>query len=47
MATARKRQISLTDTKNYHSISRFVRRAFLCAEDKFTVTSYEHRRDSV
>ncbi|RXE87924.1 transposase [Pseudoalteromonas sp. A757] len=47
MATARKRQISLTDTKYYHCISRCVRRAFLCGEDRFTGKSYEHRRDWV
>ncbi|MGO2374483.1 MAG: transposase [Pseudoalteromonas prydzensis] len=44
MAVARKRQISLVDTKYYHCISRCVRRAFLCCEDRFTGKSYAHRR---
>ncbi|MBE0348671.1 transposase [Pseudoalteromonas peptidolytica] len=47
MATARKNQISLTDTKYYHCISRCVRRAYLCGEDKLTGKSYTHRRDWV
>ena len=44
MAIARKRQISLADTKYYHCISRCVRHAYLCGEDSLTGKSYEHRR---
>ncbi|MBQ4798710.1 transposase [Pseudoalteromonas sp. MMG006] len=44
MAIARKRQISLADTKYYHCISRCVRHAYLCGEDLLTGKSYEHRR---
>ena len=44
MTTPRKQQISLADTAYYHCITRCVRRAFLCGEDKYSGQSFEHRR---
>ena len=44
MTQARSKQVSLQDTRYYHLISRCVRRAYLCGEDKHTQQSYEHRR---
>ncbi len=47
MPKSRSSQISLSDTPYYHCVSRCVRRAFLCGEDRFTNKSYEHRRQWV
>lgn len=47
MPRARKTLISLTDTAYYHCVSRCVRRAYLCGQDKVSGKSYEHRRQWV
>lgn len=47
MTKARCQQISVSDTRYYHCISRCVRRAFLCGLDDYSGQSYEHRRSWV
>ena len=44
MPKPRSSQVSLIDTAYYHCVSRCVRHAFLCGTDKYSGTSYEHRR---
>ncbi|MEL0635841.1 transposase [Marinomonas sp. TI.3.20] len=44
MPMPRSQQVCVNDTPYYHCVARCVRRAFLCGEDPFTGTSYEHRR---
>ena len=44
MAIPRERQVNLAVTEYYHCVTRCVRRAFLCGEDRYSGQSFEHRK---
>ncbi len=44
MTRARIELINPSDTPFYHCVSRCVRRAFLCGEDRYSGKTYDHRK---
>ncbi len=44
MTRPRSQIISLADTPFYHCVSRCVRRAFLCGEDRYSGQNFDHRK---
>ncbi|MYA37620.1 MAG: transposase [Gammaproteobacteria bacterium] len=44
MTRPRSQIVSLADTPYYHCVSRCVRRAFLCGEDRYSGKNFDHRK---